>query len=76
MRLLEELGRRNAGNHEPFLIGPLPAYPRVVVGSACSGHGFKFGPLTGRLLAELAVHGRTSVPEFEDARDTFALPGA
>ena len=22
MRLLEELGRRNAGNHEPFLIGP------------------------------------------------------
>jgi glycine/D-amino acid oxidase-like deaminating enzyme len=46
------------------------------VGSACSGHGFKFGPLTGRLLAELVVHGRTSVPEFEDARATFALPGA
>ena len=61
---------------EHFLIGPLPGFPRVVVGSACSGHGFKFGPLTGRLLAELAVHGRTSVPEFEDARDTFALPGA
>jgi sarcosine oxidase len=27
---------------------------RVVVGSACSGHGFKFGPLTGRRLASLA----------------------
>jgi sarcosine oxidase len=26
----------------------------IVVGSACSGHGFKFGPLTGRRLAELA----------------------
>ena len=61
---------------EHFLIGPLPGFPRVVVGSACSGHGFKFGPLTGRLLAELAVHGRTSVPEFEEARATFALPGA
>jgi sarcosine oxidase len=27
---------------------------RVVVGSACSGRGFKFAPLTGQLLAELA----------------------
>ncbi|MDQ3783524.1 MAG: FAD-dependent oxidoreductase [Actinomycetota bacterium] len=28
----------------------------VVVGSACSGHGFKFAPLTGRRLAELALN--------------------
>lgn len=27
----------------------------IVIGSACSGHGFKFGPLTGRRLAELAA---------------------
>jgi sarcosine oxidase len=27
----------------------------VVVGSACSGHGFKFAPLIGRSLAELAA---------------------
>ncbi|MBA3552769.1 MAG: N-methyl-L-tryptophan oxidase [Actinobacteria bacterium] len=27
----------------------------VVVGSACSGHGFKFAPLIGRRLAELAL---------------------
>jgi sarcosine oxidase len=26
-----------------------------VIGSACSGHGFKFGPLTGRRLADLAT---------------------
>jgi sarcosine oxidase len=26
-----------------------------VIGSACSGHGFKFGPLTGRRLANLAT---------------------
>ena len=28
---------------------------RVVVGSACSGHGFKFAPLVGTRLAELAA---------------------
>jgi sarcosine oxidase len=27
----------------------------VVVGSPCSGHGFKFAPLIGRILADLAV---------------------
>jgi monomeric sarcosine oxidase len=30
----------------------------IVVGSACSGHGFKFGPTTGARLAELATTGR------------------
>ncbi|MFN2488772.1 MAG: N-methyl-L-tryptophan oxidase [Actinomycetota bacterium] len=28
---------------------------QVVIGSACSGHGFKFAPLTGRRLADLAL---------------------
>jgi sarcosine oxidase len=28
---------------------------RIVVGSACSGRGFKFAPLTGRVLADLAA---------------------
>ena len=28
---------------------------RIVVGSPCSGHGFKFAPLLGRRLAELAL---------------------
>jgi sarcosine oxidase len=28
---------------------------RVVVGSACSGHGFKFAPAIGRRLAALAL---------------------
>ena len=38
-----------------------------------SGHGFKFGPLTGRLLAELAWEGKTSIPEAEMARRLFSL---
>ena len=61
---------------EHFVIGALPGEPRIVVGSACSGHGFKFGPLVGRLLAELALEGRTTVADFEAARATFAVPGA
>lgn len=32
----------------------LARHGRVVVGSACSGHGFKFAPVTGRTLARLA----------------------
>jgi sarcosine oxidase len=31
---------------------------RVVVGSACSGHGFKFAPAVGRRLADLALGAR------------------
>ena len=58
---------------ENFLLGALPGHPNVVVGSACSGHGFKFGPLTGRLLADLVMDGRTSVADFERVRESFAL---
>ena len=33
----------------------LERHGRVVVGSACSGHGFKFAPIVGRTLAQLAL---------------------
>jgi sarcosine oxidase len=33
----------------------LERHGRVVVGSACSGHGFKFAPLIGERLADLAL---------------------
>jgi sarcosine oxidase len=32
----------------------LERHGNIVVGAACSGHGFKFGPLHGRVLAALA----------------------
>jgi selenocysteine lyase/cysteine desulfurase/glycine/D-amino acid oxidase-like deaminating enzyme len=38
-----------------FAIGELPATPQVLVGVACSGHGFKFGPAVGEALADLAT---------------------
>ena len=28
---------------------------RIVIGSACSGHGFKFAPAVGKRLADLAL---------------------
>ena len=33
----------------------LERHGRVVIGSACSGHGFKFAPAVGRRLAEMAA---------------------
>lgn len=45
---------------EDFILDLHPAYPQVVVASPCSGHGFKFAPLIGRILADLAVTGETN----------------
>jgi sarcosine oxidase len=39
-----------------------------VVGGGCSGHAFKFGPLLGEMLADLALGTGTSLP-----RERFAL---
>lgn len=38
-----------------FVIGRVPGTSRVIVGAACSGHGFKFGPAVGAALADLAT---------------------
>ncbi len=56
-----------------FIIDLHPDNPRIAVGAGFSGHGFKFGPLTGRLLAELAWEGKASIPEAETARRIFSL---
>ena len=44
---------------EDFILDRHPAHPQIVVGSACSGHGFKFGVVIGRILADLATDGAT-----------------
>ncbi len=46
---------------EHFRVGPLPGRPEVLVASPCSGHGFKFSCLIGRVLADLAIGGATEV---------------
>jgi sarcosine oxidase len=60
---------------EDFIIDRWPGDPRVAFACACSGHGFKFAPLTGRLLAELVVHGKVELPGGGDSTSLFALPG-
>jgi sarcosine oxidase len=37
-----------------FVIDRLPDAPSVIVASPCSGHGFKFAPVIGEILADLA----------------------
>jgi glycine/D-amino acid oxidase-like deaminating enzyme len=47
-----------------FMIGRHPEEPRVVFAAGLSGHGFKFAPLIGEALADLAM-GKPLSPEFD-----------
>ncbi len=42
-----------------FIIDRMPGAPNVIVASPCSGHGFKFAPAIGEILADLAIDGAT-----------------
>jgi sarcosine oxidase len=42
-----------------FIIDRLPGAPQVIVASPCSGHGFKFAPVIGDILADMATSGAT-----------------
>ena len=44
---------------EHFILDTLPDAPQVIVASPCSGHGFKFAPVIGEILADLAQTGDT-----------------
>ncbi len=44
-----------------FLLDFLPGRTDVLVASPCSGHGFKFSCLIGRVLADLAIDGQTEI---------------
>lgn len=45
-----------------FVLDRHPRFPQVLIASCCSGHGFKFAPVIGEILADLAMAGRTSLP--------------
>ena len=42
-----------------FILDRLPGSPDIIVASPCSGHGFKFAPVIGEILADLATTGTT-----------------
>ena len=56
-----------------FALGPLPADERIVVVSACSGHGFKFAPAIGEAAAALALRTEPSVDVAPFALNRLAL---
>ncbi|HKE02022.1 MAG TPA: FAD-dependent oxidoreductase [Planctomycetota bacterium] len=58
--------------NEDYVLDVHPDNPRVAIGAGFSGHGFKLAPLSGRILAELALWGRTTVAPFERERARFA----
>jgi sarcosine oxidase len=47
---------------EHFILGPHPEAANVSVAGGFSGHGFKFAPVVGEILADLALTGRTRHP--------------
>ncbi|MGX9883127.1 N-methyl-L-tryptophan oxidase [Streptomyces sp. NPDC002276] len=56
-----------------FVVGELPGVPQVLLGSACSGHGFKFGPAIGEALADLVCG--IARPDLDFLSPTRLLPG-
>jgi sarcosine oxidase len=59
-----------------FVVGALPETPQVVVASVCSGHGFKFVPVMGEILADLTIDGATShdIALFDPSRPSLRPP--
>lgn len=45
-----------------FVVDRLPNQPNVFIAAGFSGHGFKFAPVIGSVLADLIIDGRTSEP--------------
>ena len=58
---------------EDYILDFHPSSENVVIGAGFSGHGFKLGPLTGRILAEMLLRGKTTIPAFESDRPRFRL---
>jgi sarcosine oxidase len=59
-----------------FILDRLPGCPEIIVAAPCSGHGFKFAPVIGEILADLAVTGRTDhdISRFRLGRFSPSLP--
>lgn len=56
-----------------FVVGEIPGLPQVMVASACSGHGFKFGPALGEALADLVCG--TARPDLDFLSPALLFPG-
>jgi monomeric sarcosine oxidase len=59
---------------EHFIVDRHPRHANVVFAAGLSGHGFKFAPVLGRALAELALDGNTELPIGFLSLQRFAAP--
>ncbi|GGM17500.1 N-methyl-L-tryptophan oxidase [Nakamurella endophytica] len=59
-----------------FVIGTHPRHENVVVSAGFSGHGFKFVPVVGEIIADLACRGSTEHPIDLFAVDRFGGDGS
>jgi sarcosine oxidase len=58
---------------EDFIIDHHPEHRQIVIASPCSSHGFKFAPVIGQVLADLAVNEKTPYPMARFRLDRAAL---
>lgn len=59
-----------------FIIDVHPEYPQVALATGFSGHGFKFAPVVGEVLADFAESGRTTLPVDLFRISRFAAPSS
>jgi len=45
---------------DTFIVDRMPGYPHIVIASPCCGHGFKFAPVIGEIVADLVTRGTTA----------------
>ncbi len=59
-----------------FVIGPHPVHDQVTIACGFSGHGFKFVPVIGEILADLATTGATrhAIDLFDPLRPALMEP--
>lgn len=57
---------------EDFLVDRHPDHDAIIICSACSGHGFKFAPVIGEMVADIA-EGKEAHPRFRFRPERFEL---
>lgn len=58
---------------ENFILDRHPKWPHIVIGAGFSGHGFKFAPALGEILADLALEQTPRLPLAPFAWRRFAV---
>jgi monomeric sarcosine oxidase len=60
---------------DDFIIAHHPDDERITIGAGFSGHGFKFSPIIGEILAELATTGQSTIDEYNAMRHLLSIQG-